>query len=220
MASFIQYLTDLPLLELIAMLLSLAYVLLAARGSIWCWPAAFISTGIYTVIFYDVSLLMDSLLSAYYLVMAVYGFWVWRNHSKKEVKTKTESVQNNPEVFEVVSWSARLHLLICFGLAFCSLALGYVMDNYTNASFAYLDTFTTVFAVFATYLVTQKVLENWLYWVVIDFVSIYLYIEKGLMPTVVLFIFYVAIAGYGYVKWRAIHKSNTLKSYTLNDATN
>jgi nicotinamide mononucleotide transporter len=89
------------------------------------------------------------------------------------------------------------------------------MDNYTNASFAYLDTFTTVFAVFATYLVTQKVLENWLYWVVIDFVSIYLYIEKGLMPTVVLFIFYVIIAGYGFIKWRAIYQSNRLKSNTL-----
>jgi nicotinamide mononucleotide transporter len=213
MTSFIQYLTDLPLLELIAMLLSLAYVLLAARGSIWCWPAAFISTGIYSVIFYDVSLLMDSLLSAYYLVMAVYGFWMWRTHSKKDAKKTAKSLSSDN--FKVISWSCRIHLIACLSLTFCGFGLGYVMDNYTNASFAYLDTFTTVFAVFATYLVTQKVLENWLYWVVIDFVSIYLYIEKGLMPTVVLFIFYVIIAGYGFIKWRAIYQSNRLKSNTL-----
>jgi len=66
---------------------------------------------------------------------------------------------------------------------------------------------STVFAVFATYLVTQKVLENWLYWLVIDFVSIYLYIEKDLMPTVVLFIIYLFIAVYGYLKWQSLYKN-------------
>ena len=103
MSDFIAYLSNLPLLELIAMLLSLAYVLLAARGSIWCWPAAFISTAIYAVIFYDVSLLMDSALSVYYLVMAVYGFSMWRKHS-----TNTLVQANTP--FNVTTWSLRFHL--------------------------------------------------------------------------------------------------------------
>jgi nicotinamide mononucleotide transporter len=203
MSDFIAYLSNLPLLELIAMLLSLAYVLLAARGSIWCWPAAFISTAIYAVIFYDVSLLMDSALSVYYLVMAVYGFSMWRKHS-----TNTLVQANTP--FNVTTWSLRFHLNACAILTLLSLILGYLMANYTAASFPYIDTATTVFAVFATYLVTQKVVENWLYWIVIDFISIYLYIEKGLMPTVVLFAIYVIIASYGYIKWRTLYINNAL----------
>ena len=84
------------------------------------------------------------------------------------------------------------------------------MANYTPADFPYLDTFTTVFAVFATYLVTQKVLENWLYWVVIDAVSIYLYQAKDLMPTVVLFSLYTVIATFGYFKWQNLYKNNAI----------
>ena len=208
----VDYLTLLPWLELVAMLLALAYVILAAQGSLWCWPAAFVSTALYTYIFYDVLLLMDSALNAYYLVMAVYGYWAWRKN------TSVDTVQNKPiknVPITIVSWSGNKHLKICLCLTIISLILGYVIANYTPASFPYLDTLTTVFAVFATYLVTQKVLENWLYWVVIDAVSIYLYIEKGLIPTTVLFIIYVVIALYGYFKWLAIYRRSAVHKINL-----
>jgi len=195
------YFLQLPWLELIAMLLSLAYVILAAKGNLWCWPAAFISTALYTVIFFDVKLLMDSALSAYYLLMAVYGYWQWSN--------PTTNDDNSPEGLSVISWSLSLHIKICFALAVITLALGYFIANYTSAHFPYLDTFTTVFAVFSTYLVTQKVLENWLYWIVIDLVSIYLYVEKGLIPTTVLFVIFVVVACYGYIKWLKIYQQTS-----------
>lgn len=210
--SFADYLNALPWLELVAMLLALAYVILAAQGSLWCWPAAFVSTALYTYIFYDVLLLMDSALNAYYLVMAVYGYWAWHKSSP------VDTIQNQPikdAPIAIISWSGNRHLKICLCLTIISLILGYVIANYTPASFPYLDTFTTVFAVFATYLVTQKVLENWLYWVVIDAVSIYLYIEKGLIPTTILFIIYVAIALYGYFKWLAIYRRSKVDEINL-----
>ena len=209
-----NYLSALPWLELVAMLLALAYIILAAQGSLWCWPAAFISTALYTVIFYDVLLLMDSALNVYYLVMAVYGYWAWQKN------TSTSPVQNQPSnnsSLSIISWSGNSHLKICLILTVISLTLGYIIANYTPAAFPYLDTFTTVFAVFATYLVTQKVLENWLYWVVIDAASIYLYIEKGLVPTTVLFIIYVIIASYGYLKWHAIYKESKINKINLSD---
>jgi nicotinamide mononucleotide transporter len=207
-----DYLTNLPWLELVAMLLALAYIILAAQGSLWCWPAAFISTALYTIIFYDVLLLMDSALNAYYLVMAVYGYWVWHK-STSTATTHNKPMKSNPII--IVSWSGNRHFKICCCLTIISLILGYIIANYTPASFPYLDTFTTVFAVFATYLVTQKVLENWLYWVVIDAVSIYLYIEKGLIPTTVLFIIYVVIALYGYFKWLAIYRRSKVDQINL-----
>lgn len=195
------YFQSLPWLELIAMLLSLAYVILAAKSSIWCWPAAFISTILYTYIFFDVMLLMDSALNAYYLLMAVYGYWQWSHPSTADEKS--------PNELPIISWQLPIHLKVCASLTVISLVLGYLVDNYTPADFPYLDTLTTVFAVFATYLVTQKVLENWLYWVVIDFVSIYLYVEKQLIPTTVLFIIFVIISVYGYISWSKEYKVAT-----------
>jgi len=214
LVSFVDYLIALPWLELVAMLLALAYIILAAQGSLWCWPAAFISTALYTVIFYDVLLLMDSALNAYYLIMAVYGYWAWQKSTSTNV-VQNQPIENTP--LAIISWSGDTHLKICLILTIISLALGYVIANYTSASFPYLDTFTTIFAVFATYLVTQKVLENWLYWVVIDAISIYLYIEKGLIPTTVLFIIYVVIATYGYFKWQAIYRQSKAQKVNLSD---
>jgi nicotinamide mononucleotide transporter len=201
--SFMEYAANLPWLELVAMLLSLAYVLLAAAGSIWCWPAALISTAIYTYIFYDVLLLMDSALSVYYLVMAVYGYWAWQK------KTSTTN-EYNTSPLAIVSWQLSFHVKACLVLTVVAFILGYLMASYTPAHFPYLDTFTTVFAVFATYLVAQKVLENWLYWVVIDAASIYLYVEKDLMPTVVLFSLYTFIAIWGYFKWKSLYSGNQI----------
>jgi nicotinamide mononucleotide transporter len=196
------------MLEWVAMLLSLAYIILAAKGSIWCWPAAFFSTALYTYIFYDFLLLMDSALNAYYLVMALYGYWVWKSSAANHEKNNT-TPQRQPAIFSVTSWQTTWHIKACLILALISSILGFVMANYTPADFPYLDTFTTVYAVFATYLVTQKVLENWLYWIVIDLVSIYLYLEKGLYPTVLLFIIFVGIAFYGYYKWRSLYNNNS-----------
>jgi nicotinamide mononucleotide transporter len=201
--SFITYAESLPWLELVAMLLALAYVLLAASGSIWCWPAALISTAIYTYVFYDVLLLMDSALSIYYLIMAVYGYWAWQQRTP----TKNE---HSSTPLGIVSWQLSFHVKACLALTLIALALGYIMANYTPADFPYLDTFTTVFAVFATYLVAQKVLENWLYWIVIDAASIYLYVEKDLTPTAVLFILYTFIATWGYFKWRSLYSGNKI----------
>ncbi len=193
----IYYFTQLPFIELIAVILALLYVILAAQGNSWCWPAAFISTAIYTVIFYDVALLMDSVLNVYYMFMALYGWYCWQK------KTKISTTIS----LEVCSWSWLVHSKIIALLTLISIVVGYFMATHTHAAFPYLDSATTVFAIFATYLVTKKVLENWLYWLAIDFVSIYLYVEKALQPTAVLFAIYIVIALYGYFQWLKQYKS-------------
>jgi nicotinamide mononucleotide transporter len=202
----INYFTQLPLWELLAVISALIYVVLAAKENIWCWPAALVSTIIYTVIFYDVYLWMDALLQIYYLAMAVFGWYCWRKvlpaNSKENNNSVAEAVQ------AIQTWPLLLHAKIIVLLTACSLAIGWLMDNYTPADFPYLDACTTVFAVFATYLVTKKVLENWLYWIVIDFVSIYLYIEKDLQPTAALFGLYVVMAIVGYVMWHKKYQQN------------
>ncbi|WP_448211664.1 nicotinamide riboside transporter PnuC [Colwellia sp. MEBiC06753] len=195
-AEFIQYFENLSTMELVAVLSALAYVVFAARESIWCWPAALLSTTLYTIIFYDVYLWMDSLLQLYYFVMAIYGWYCWNQ--------RNDALDGK----DINKLPLKNHLKPLVWLAVISCGVGYLMANYTPTTFPYVDAATTVYAIYATYLVTQKVLENWLYWIVIDFVSIYVYLEKGLTPTAMLFVIYVVIAFIGYLNWQAKFKHN------------
>ncbi|KZY45305.1 nicotinamide mononucleotide transporter [Pseudoalteromonas shioyasakiensis] len=185
--------------EYIAVALSMAYLLLAIKESLWCWPAAFVSTFIYTVMYWNGALLMESLLNFYYMYMAVYGWVVWRRG------------MNIKDHLPIISWSLKRHAVILLATSLASVAIGFVMTNYTHADFAYLDSFTTCFAVVTTYLVAKKVLENWLYWIVIDAASMYLYFEKGYYPTLVLFVFYTIMAAWGFKTWYEEYEQHQAK---------
>ncbi|MBU75598.1 MAG: nicotinamide mononucleotide transporter [Pseudoalteromonadaceae bacterium] len=185
--------------EYIAVALSMAYLLLAIKESLWCWPAAFLSTFIYTVMYWNGALLMESLLNFYYMYMAVYGWVVWRRGMK------------NKDHLPIISWSLKRHAVILLATSLASVVIGFVMTNYTHADFAYLDSFTTCFAVVTTYLVAKKVLENWLYWIVIDAASMYLYFEKGYYPTLVLFVFYTIMAAWGFKTWYEEYEQHQAK---------
>ncbi|GGQ31482.1 nicotinamide riboside transporter PnuC [Shewanella litoralis] len=197
--------------EAIAVMLALAYLILAMRTNIWCWSAAFLSTAIYTVLFWNVSLLMESVLNIYYMGMAVYGYWLWL-HVPSAQQSQRHDVSSQ---LNITSWTLKTHAIVIAVTSLVSVVVGYGMANYTSAAFPYIDAATTCFAVMTTYLVAKKVLENWLYWVVIDVVSIYLYFQKGLMLTSGLFILYVAMAVAGYMMWRKKYQHTIVKQDKL-----
>lgn len=176
--------------EAIAVVLALAYLLLAMRRSLWCWPAAAISTLIYTLLFWEVALVMESALNLFYLVMAFYGFWQWKYGG------------GDHHGVSLCQWSGRTHMVLLAVTTLVAMTLGWLTSTYTHADFAYLDALTTCFAVVGTFMLARKVVENWIYWVVIDLVSIYLYLNKGLWLTSALFVLYVVLAAVAYLQWR------------------
>ena len=199
-----NYYLNMPVLELIAVITALLYVVFAAKGSIWCWPMALVSTLLYTAIFYDVYLWMDSVLQVYYFGMAIIGWLNWK-----------QAKQNSSHLLPIHTMPLRFHLKAIVVLTFLGWLVGYFMSTYTPTDFPYIDALTTVFAVFGTYLVVKRVLENWLYWVVIDLVSIFLYIEKDLQPTAALFIFYTGFALFGFIQWYKMYQQQNSAELTL-----
>jgi nicotinamide mononucleotide transporter len=175
--------------EAAAVALGIAYLLLAMRESLWCWYAAFVSTCIFLVLFWRVGLLMESALQVYYLVMAVYGWWQWQHGSDGEAQ------------LAISRWGTRQHLLALAAVALLSVASGGLLHRYTGAALPYLDSFTTWGSILTTWMVARKILENWLYWLVIDSVSIYLYLDRELYLTALLFALYLVIVLFGYRKW-------------------
>lgn len=180
--------------EAVAVIFAISYLLLAIREKVLCWLFAFISTAIYTVLFWDVSLLMDSALNVYYMVMAVYGWYQWTRGGSNG--------SEEPHALAVRSMSGQQHALVITTITILSLGSGYLLAEHSSAAWPYVDSFTTWASVITTYLVTRKYLQNWLYWIVIDMVSIPLYIDRGLNLTALLFIFYTVFAVIGYFSWR------------------
>ena len=99
--------------------------------------------------------------------MAFYGYYQWNK---------------NDSTLQIEQWTTAKHLLILLIGDYTYFFNGLLLHHYTNAAMPLVDSFTTVFSVFATYMVTKKVLGNWLYWIVIDAVSVYLYFSRGLTP--------------------------------------
>jgi len=176
------------LLELAAVLFAIAYLILAVRQNIACWYAAFISTTIFLYVFWQVNLYMESGLQVYYLAMAVYGFWHWR-HSHDE-----------GAALPVSTWRIAWHVCAISFIAVATLISGYLLTD-TDQRLAYVDSFTTWGSVVTTFMVTRKILENWIYWLVIDGVSIFLYLDRELYFTALLFAAYIVIIFFGWFAW-------------------
>ena len=182
--------------EILAVVFGIAYILLAAKESLWTWLFAFLSTIIYTLLFWEGALVSSSLLNFYYMGMAVYGFILWRSGGEKG------------EELEVSQWSLQKNMFMIISGLLIATTLGYLSDTYADAKFAYLDTFVMVFSVLATWMLAHKVLENWLYWMVVDSVAIVLYWQSGYLATIVLFALYIILAFYGYSSWRKVFNEN------------
>ncbi len=176
--------------EALAVALAIAYLLLAAREHIACWACALISTAIYTALFWQVSLLMESLLNVYYMLMAIYGWQQWRHGGTGGV------------ALGISTWRLRRHALVILSVIALSVLTGALLTTHTDAAWPYVDSFTTWGAVVTTWMVTRKILENWIYWFVIDAISIPLYIERGLVLTALLFACYLVIVVYGFFSWQ------------------
>src|SRR5690606_25784794 len=148
-------------------------------------PAALLNTILVTQVMWQSALWSDAILQMYYAGMAIYGWWRWQQLKEcakisaslnGSSKTNTNSAEQAP----VYEWAWQRHVKLISITALAGLGLGYVMAGYTQADFAYLDAQTTAFSVMAIWLVTRKLVSNWLYWVVIDAVSIYVYAQKHL----------------------------------------
>jgi nicotinamide mononucleotide transporter len=171
--------------EGVAVFAGLVYVVLTVQRNRWCWLAGGISSLILAVLAAQSLLPMQAVLQAWYVAMSAYGWLRWSDQTGTTV----------------VVWGWRRHLL---GVAVCLLlsvvVAAWVASN-TNAAWPLLDTATTAFSLFATWQVARMVRENWLYWIVIDAVSLVIFAAQGLVLTSLLFAVYLLVAGVGYATW-------------------
>lgn len=179
------------LLDWIALLTSLAYVVLAARNNNWCWLFAAVSTAVWAYqSWFEYRLVSDALLQLFYFVMAGVGIWRWTRGGA------------GATALPVRHMTAAEHLLtLAVGLVGGWL-LGYFFASRLAAAATYPDAITTAFSVVTTFLLVGRRLENWLYWIVIDLAYVWIYQAQGAVLFAVMMVVNVIVAVYGYWNWR------------------
>ena len=176
-------------LETTAVGLALAYIALVMRQSRLCWVAAIISAAIYIAIFTEVKLYMEAGLQLVYIAMAIVGWIFWGR-------------DDSDEALAVTTRPLQFHFIAISGIAIAAAGTGFLLSHFTDAARPYVDSTTTVAAIVCTWMVTQKILENWLYWIVINSLSVWLFSDRGLDLTSGLFGLYAALSVVGYFTWR------------------
>jgi nicotinamide mononucleotide transporter len=182
--------------EILGVIFSILYLFFSIRQNILLWPLGIASALLYMVVFYQSKFYADMGLNGYYVVISIYGWLLWKRGSGE-----------NGSEFPVSRLGKRNALLLLMITAAAFVCIGMILVRYTDSPVPYWDAFTTAVSFTATWMLARKILENWILWIIVDAVSMGLYLYRGLYPTLFLFAIYTTMAVIGYMKWKSAFKS-------------
>ena len=175
--------------EMLAAAVALIGVWLTSRKQLHGWTLGFIGSIIYTAIFFVSGLYAESVLQIFYAFMGVYGWLKWKN-------------ETSPDETSVKRMPLRTFLISALTTSALSLLAGAFLDRFSDSTVPYLDASLAAAGLVITLLMAQRFVENWLAWIVVDLVSATLYFYRELHITAVVYLFFTAMAVYGYFHWK------------------
>jgi len=180
------------LLEILAVIFGVAYIVLAAKNKISCWLFGIIAALLSIWLFIEhAQLYAEAFLYCFYVMAGFYGWYSWQN------QVKESTIYQHP---------LKNHVLLIIIGGIVSVGFYYLVTNiFTDAARPLIDSFTTIFSFIATYLTIKKWLNNWIYWIVIDVVTTYLYVSRELYLYAGLMAVYSVLALYGYLQWKKLN---------------
>ncbi|OGT33130.1 MAG: hypothetical protein A3C44_06025 [Gammaproteobacteria bacterium RIFCSPHIGHO2_02_FULL_39_13] len=178
------------MIEVPATLTAFLNIYLAARANIWNWLFGFFAVILYAFIFYHTRLYGDMTLQAVYLLFQFYGWYQWKSGGDKATALPISKTPHS----QYYILSAAFFIL--FALFFV------LLKHYTNSTTPFIDAFTTALSLVAQWMMCKKWLENWVAWMVLDFISLYMYFSKELYLTMGLYATFFILCVMGYQAWK------------------
>lgn len=179
-------------IEILGTVFGLLYIFFSIKQSSWCWPFGIISSVIYILVFFKSGFYADMGLQFYYVFIGFYGWYHWIFGGKK----------GNNQHLEITKTKLRLWIILFIINAVLFVLISFILVNYTDSTIPYWDAFTTAASIIATWMLAQKKIEHWIIWIVVDIISLGLYIFKDLYATAILFTVYSILAFIGYSEWK------------------
>lgn len=174
-------------------MVSFTYVILTIKQIIWLWFFGILSAILYAWVYGHSGFYAGMVLQAYYAIISIYGWFHWSARA---------TAPNAIAVLPVIRVSRRLLVILIVLWLLTWLFVGFMLDRFTNSIIPYWDAFTASGGIVATWMLARKMLEQWLFWIVVDFVSIGLYAWQELYATTILFLVYTFMAIVGYRQWK------------------
>jgi nicotinamide mononucleotide transporter len=180
-------------IEVCGTLTGLIYLWFSVKQNILTWPTGLLTSVLYIWIFFSAKFYAGMGLQFYYVFISIYGWWCW---------IKGGLSVNGDKVLHVSRTSLKLWFRIFITEMILFVVIAYILINFTDSPIPYWDAFTTSLSIIATWMLARKKFEHWLLWMIIDTISIGLYIYRELYPTTILFVAYNVMAVIGYLEWR------------------
>jgi nicotinamide mononucleotide transporter len=198
-------------IEIVAVLLGLTYLFLMIRENIWCWSFGIVSSLLSILLFLDAKLYSESILYFFYVIVGLYGWYTWGIKGKTNPfgQKKNNEILDNDNIedteenkLKISTWNAQKHIIaLVLGFSLSAL-VGYLFDKNTDANNPYIDAHTSIFGLVASYMEAHKILTGWLFWIVLNALSIWLYWTRGLEVYAGLMVVYFIISFAGFYEWR------------------
>lgn len=184
-------------LDILKVSVGLVYLYLEYNAKKSLWIASVIMPAIGMWLFYNKGLYADFAINIYYLAIAVYGYITW---NKKSAKDKPELAISHIRSTTAAGLAGTWVALWC--------AIAWVLGTFTDSTVVWLDSFTTSLSIVGMWMLAHKYVEQWLVWMVVDSVYVYLYYYKGIYFSGTLYAFYTVMAVLGYFRWKRMMKEN------------
>ncbi len=180
-------------IEVSGVLISLIYLYFSIKQKIWLWPFGLLSAIFYIIVYFQSKFYADMGLQFYYFFISIYGWIIW-GHGIKRDKGKVAELR-------IARTSSFIWLVISVLFLGFWFIIYIILSQFTDSDIPLWDALTTSASIIATWMLARKLIEHWILWIVIDLISLVLYIYKGLYPTSVLFAIYTLMAVIGYYSW-------------------
>ena len=178
-------------LQIVGTLLGLLYLWLEYRANIWLWIVGAIMPMVHGVLYLNSGIYADAAMQLYYFVAGIYGLCVWLRGTKRNDRAVT--IRHTP-----MRWIAPL----VAAYAVLHVVMFYVLSEFTDSRVPFFDSMSTALSIVAMWMLSRKLVEQWLVWLVVDMISVGLYLYKGIPITAMLYTLYCALAIAGYMRWR------------------
>jgi nicotinamide mononucleotide transporter len=187
-------------IELMAAIVSVTYVFLSIKQIIWLWLFGIMSAILYAWVYAHSGFYAGMALQAYYAFISIYGWVHWSSRSRKKDGSQKGELP-------VIRLEKKLLITLLVVWLLLWQLIGWILFKFTDSTIPFWDAFTAAGGIVATWMLTRKILEQWIFWIFIDLLSIGLYVWQELYATTVLFVVYVIMAVFGYLQWKKAWKT-------------
>jgi nicotinamide mononucleotide transporter len=188
-------------LEITAVIFGLFSVWFAKKDNILVFPTGLVSTFIYAYLLWQWELLGDSMINVYYFIMSIYGWYHWTRKKGDTIEFPIDTMTKNEKKLAIIIFASTIVFVVAVYLYF---------NKFTNW-YSYVDTFLTAIFFVGMWLMAKRKIENWIFWIIGDIISIPLYFAKGYTFTSFQFLIFTIIAVYGYLEWKKILNNSVIQ---------